>query len=180
MRHKIVSTFDLRQWLGGFYTIHCRPSKDIVSVAVRIVADYAGRMSALPIGVEKETQLAQRMARLGVREEDIEETFVRSGGHGGQNVNKTSTCVMLVHRPTGTQVKCQTTRKQGQNRSLARELLLNKIETQRAARTAAERQQAEKLRRQKRKRSRAAKERILADKARRSQKKSLRRSKDRD
>lgn len=137
-------------------------------------------MNPLPVGQEKETQLANRMARLGVREEDIEETFVRSGGHGGQNVNKTSTCVMLVHHPTGTQVKCQTTRQQGQNRLLARELLLDKIEAERRLQSAAAQSRMEKLRRQKRKRPRAIKEKILADKSRRSQKKSLRRFKDRD
>ena len=69
------------------------------------------------------------LTALGVREADIEESFVRSGGHGGQNVNKTSTCVMLVHRPTGVQVKCQETRQQGLNRFIARRLLLDKIET---------------------------------------------------
>ena len=67
-------------------------------------------MGAFPVSLEKEAQLTQRMTALGVREADIEESFVRSGGHGGQNVNKTSTCVMLLHRPTGLQVKCQATR----------------------------------------------------------------------
>ena len=85
-------------------------------------------MSAFPVSPEKESQLTQRMAALGVREADLEETFVRSGGHGGQNVNKTSTCVMLLHRPTGLQVKCQATRQQGLNRFIARRLLLDKIE----------------------------------------------------
>lgn len=133
-------------------------------------------MGAFPVSPEKETQLTQRMVALGVSEADLEESFVRSGGHGGQNVNKTSTCVMLVHRPTGLQVKCQTTRHQGMNRYLARQLLLDKLESRRRAAAASARAQVEKRRRQNRKRSRAAKERILTEKTRHSAKKSGRRS----
>src|SRR3954469_13909080 len=94
--------------------------------------------------------LRRRMAENGVREEDIEESFVRSGGHGGQNVNKTSTCVMLVHRPSGVQVKCQETRQQGLNRFIARRLLLDKIEEKQKGFVAARRAEVEKIRRQKR------------------------------
>jgi peptide chain release factor len=132
-------------------------------------------MDAFPVSSEKEGELAQRMAALGIREADIEETFVRSGGHGGQNVNKTSTCVMLLHRPTRLQVKCQATRQQGLNRFLARKLLLDKIEAIRQSRMAAERARIEKARRQKRPRSRRATERMLADKSRHATKKELRR-----
>ena len=105
------------------------------------------------LSTSKETRLTERMARLGVREADLEESFVRSGGHGGQNVNKTSTCVVLRHIPTGILVKCQATREQGQNRLLAREWLLDKIEARQAQRVAEERAKAEKLRRQMRGRS---------------------------
>ena len=132
-------------------------------------------MGSFPVSSEKEDQLTQRMVALGVRESDIEETFVRSGGHGGQNVNKTSTCVMLVHRPSGTQVKCQDTRQQGLNRFLARKLLLEKIEAREQGRAKAERARVEKLRRQKRGRSRVAKQRMLADKSHHAAKKESRR-----
>ena len=133
-------------------------------------------MSAFPVSAEKESQLAQRMAALGVSEAEIEESFVRSGGHGGQNVNKTSTCVMLLHRPTGLQVKCQETRQQGLNRFLARRLLLDKIEERKKGVVAAQRSDMERIRRQKRKRSRRAKQRMLADKAHHAGKKAARRT----
>jgi peptide chain release factor len=133
-------------------------------------------MSSFAVSLEKETQMLQRMAALGVNETDLEETFVRSGGHGGQNVNKTSTCVMLLHRPTGLAVKCQATRQQGLNRFIARRLLLDKIEAQRQGYVTEERARIEKIRRQKRRRSRRAKQRMLADKAHHGAKKDLRRS----
>jgi protein subunit release factor B len=132
-------------------------------------------MAMFPVSPEKEEQLLQRMAALGIVEADVEESFVRSGGHGGQNVNKTSTCVMLTHRPTGIQVKCQNSRQQGLNRFLARKLLCDKIEQKQTGVVAAERDRVEKIRRQKRRRSRRAKQRMLADKARHSDKKEARR-----
>lgn len=130
----------------------------------------------LPVTPDKTEQLARRMAALGVRESDIEESFVRSGGHGGQNVNKTSTCVMLLHRPTGLQVKCQATRQQGLNRFIARRLLLDKIEERQTGQVAAEKSRVEKIRRQKLKRSRRAKARMLADKSHHAEKKAGRRA----
>src|SRR3989338_795458 len=72
--------------------------------------------------------LEKKMLALGVREEDIIESFIRSSGPGGQNVNKTATCVYLKHLPTGLEVKCQRQRSQLLNRNLARHILLSKIE----------------------------------------------------
>ena len=137
-------------------------------------------MSGFALSSEKLAQVEQRMSALGVRESDLEETFVRSGGAGGQKVNKSSSCVMLLHRPTGLRVKCQTTRAQALNRFLARRLLLDKIERVQKGYVQAERDATEKIRRQKRKRSRRAKQRLLADKARHAEKKRLRTAVDMD
>src|SRR5450755_190261 len=105
------------------------------------------------ISSDKLAALQRRMAELGIHEGDIEESFVRSGGAGGQHVNKTSSCVQLLHRPTGLMVKCQQDRSQAINRYLARRLLMEKIETQILGKKSAERQAHEKIRRQKRRRS---------------------------
>jgi len=131
-------------------------------------------MTSFPPSPDKLSQLEQRMKALEVRESDLEEMFVRSGGAGGQKVNKSSSCVMLLHRPTGLRVKCQTTRHQALNRFLARRLLLDKIERMQKGFLESERSRLAKIRRQKRKRSRRTKERLLANKARHSEKKRLR------
>ena len=117
---------------------------------------------------------AERLARLGVREEDLDETFVRSGGKGGQNVNKVATCVVLVHRPTGIAVKCQRERTQAANRLVARRMLADKIEEVRLGAASKRQQEAEPIRRQKRRRSRRAKRKMLREKHAQSDKKASR------
>ena len=110
---------------------------------------------------EKEKALQEKMERLGIRESDILERFVRSAGPGGQNVNKVATCVYLKHLPSGIEVKCQRERHQAMNRFFARRLLVQKIENMMLGRESEERQRSEKIRRQKRRRSRRAKEKVL-------------------
>jgi len=121
-------------------------------------------MATFGVSPDKEQALADRMEALGIREEDIVEKFIRSGGHGGQNVNKVATCVYLKHLPTGTEVKCQQERFQSLNRYLARRILTDKIEVAILGRKSEEEKRIAKIRRQKRKRSKRAKEKMLADK----------------
>ncbi len=125
----------------------------------------------MSISSQKDAALRDKMRALGIHESDIEESFVRSSGAGGQHVNKTSTCVQLVHRPTGISVKCQQDRSQAVNRFLARRLLTDKIQQQIHGIKSAAQQLAEKIRRQKRRRSRRAKNNMLADKRHQSEKK---------
>ena len=127
-----------------------------------------------PVSSDKANALRLRMAALQIQEEDLDESFVRSSGKGGQNVNKVATCVVLVHRPTGTSVKCQQERSQGLNRYLARKLLADRIEADRLGRQSQQQQERERIRRQKRRRSRRAKNRMLADKRVQGAKKVLR------
>jgi protein subunit release factor B len=128
----------------------------------------------MPLAGDKARALEERLAKLGVRAEDLEESFVHSGGKGGQNVNKVATCVVLVHRPTGIAVKCQRERTQGANRLVARRMLADKLEERLLGAASKRQQEAEKIRRQKRRRSRRAKQRMLADKRATAEKKSTR------
>jgi len=131
-------------------------------------------MAEFGAGLKKEKDLREKMSSLGIREEDIVENFIRSGGPGGQNVNKTATCVYLKHIPTGIEVKCQKERSQALNRYIARRLLVKKIENLILGNLSEERKRIEKLRRQKRRRSRRARLKILEAKRRQAQKKILR------
>jgi peptide chain release factor len=127
-----------------------------------------------PVSQEKLAALQGRMRALGIRDEDLEESFVTSQGKGGQNVNKVATCVVLFHRPSGVRIKCQQERSQGLNRYLARKQLADKIETAILGAKSEQQQAIERIRRQKRRRSRRAKNRMLKDKHARATVKSLR------
>ena len=111
--------------------------------------------------------LETRMARLGIRPVDLEETFARSSGPGGQNVNKVSTAVTLRHRPSGVSVTVQDSRSQAQNRKLARARLIDEIERARARHRAAEVASREKARRRRSPRPPRLKKKILESKRRR-------------
>jgi len=119
-------------------------------------------------------EISKRMLKMGISENDIRESFISSGGPGGQHVNKTASCVYLKHIPTGIEVKCQSQRSQASNRIMARQILIKRIEELDRKMAQARRQAIEKLRRQKRRPSRAARLKRLEAKKRHSVKKKLR------
>ena len=131
-------------------------------------------MPLFPISEAKADELVGRMARLGIREADLDESFIRGSGAGGQKVNKTSSCVYILHRPSGLEVKCQRERSQAMNRYFARRELCDRLEAKVKGVASARQQEAEKVRRQKRRRSRRATARMLDDKKHHGAKKALR------
>ncbi len=109
------------------------------------------------VTAKKEMELLARMAAVALREEDLEESFVRSGGPGGQKVNRSATCVQLRHRPTGLEVKMQQERSQGLNRFFARRRLCELLEAQQMGDASPEAREQARLRKQKDRRRRRGK-----------------------
>jgi protein subunit release factor B len=124
---------------------------------------------------EKWGKLQERMDKLNISEADLSEQFIRASGKGGQKVNKTSSCVHLVHKPSGIEVKCSQSRLQGSNRFFARRDLCDKLEEKILGIQSERQQEREKIRRQKRRRSRRAKNKMLDEKSKHGGKKLLRR-----
>ena len=131
-------------------------------------------MPLFGVSPEKESQLQGRMTALGIREAELVEKFVKGSGKGGQKINKTSSCVYLLHKPSGIEIKCQRERSQAMNRFFARRELCDRLEERIRGAQSARQQEVERIRRQKRRRSRRQKERMLADKRHRSSIKQMR------
>jgi len=132
-------------------------------------------MSLFPVSADKEDQLLQRMEKLGIVETDLEESFLRGGGPGGQKINKTASVVRLRHMPTGLEVRCGRERSQSLNRFLARRELCDKLAALIRGEKTKRQQEREKIRRQKRRRSRRQKAIMLDAKKKHGAKKALRR-----
>lgn len=126
--------------------------------------------------MDKWDELAARMERCGLREEDIVEKFILGSGKGGQKINKTASCVYLKHIPSGIEVKCQEEPSRDLNRLFARRLLCSKLEELLFKEKSDRQQLFEKIRRQKRRRTRKQKEKMLENKKRRSALKTLRKA----
>lgn len=115
-------------------------------------------MPSFGVTPQKEAELRARMAACKVRETDLEERFLTSSGPGGQKVNKTATCVVLRHGPTGLEVKMQKARSQALNRFYARRRLCELVEAQTLGEQSPQAIQREKIRKQKARRKRRTKD----------------------
>ncbi len=125
-------------------------------------------MSIFNVSAKKEKALLDRMRELNISEDDLEESFIRSSGPGGQKTNKTSSCVCLRHIPTNITVKYQRERSQALNRFFARRTLLDKIERKQKGFIEEEEKRMDKIRSKKRKKRKRAKEKLSAIKSKQS------------
>jgi protein subunit release factor B len=132
-------------------------------------------MATPGISPRKQKLLEERMHELDIQEKELVEKFIRCAGKGGQKINKTSSCVYLLHTPSGMEIKCQRDRSQALNRYYARQMLCEAIAEKRHGEKTARRQAQEKIKRQKRRRSRRAKEKTLEEKKKQGEKKAQRR-----
>jgi len=132
-------------------------------------------VNAFPVSPATQATLLRKMEALGIDERDLEERFTKSGGHGGQKINKTSVAVVLVHVPSGETVRAESARSQALNRFFARRALCEAIAAKRHLEKTEKQRAREKIRRQKRRRSAKQKAKMLADKRHVSEKKALRR-----
>jgi len=119
-------------------------------------------MSKYGVTPQKEAELVARMAACGLRESDLDESYIRSGGPGGQHVNRTATCVYLKHGPSGLEVKMQQARSQALNRFYARRRMCELLEGA-AGVVSKEDLAREKSRRQKSRRKRRGKKKHTGD-----------------
>jgi protein subunit release factor B len=131
-------------------------------------------MQPFPVSASSLGSLRRRFEALGITDADLEETFIRSSGHGGQNVNKVSTCVVLRHVPSGVTVRCQRERTQALNRFLARRMLADVLESRQEGVRSEAQKRTWKIRKQKARRGRRAKAKMLEDKHHQTEKKSFR------
>ncbi len=131
-------------------------------------------MGKFGVSEAKEKKLLEKMRHYKIWEKDLKEKFISAARKGGTKTNKTASGVYLKHIPTGTEVKCSTSRSRSVNRFLARRRLAEKIEDTVEGKKSRRQKKIEKIRRQKRKRSKRAKEKILRNKKIQSTKKSLR------
>ena len=125
-------------------------------------------MSIFNVSEKKEKALLDRMCELNVKENDLEESFIRSSGPGGQKVNKISSCVFLRHIPTDITVKYQKERSQSLNRFFARRTLLDQIELKQKGYIIEDKKRIEKIKSQKRKKRKRIKEKLKAIKPKQS------------
>jgi protein subunit release factor B len=134
----------------------------------------------MSISREKQEAIEKEMLELGITDADLIEKFILGSGRGGQNLQKTSSCVYLKHIPTGLEIKCQQDRSREVNRFLARRMLCDTIR-EKVLKEKSDRQMAsEKIRRQKQRRSRKQKKKMVEEKRKHSEKKNLRGSPNQD